>query len=404
MRYGEPDEELTILTKAGELAGFANSVSIPDPPPHISWRYRDPEMDFYFAQSGINWQLAPGLPDDYSIRVRHEEWGGIYAEMASLVYQELSLEDMSDGGNESHRSILALEKVDTAFRMEEMAAEAVQLALTTDQHSWPDSVVSIDYPYIASAFRGEHGKTHLDIHYALPSGQFTALQREPGEFIEVEVGCSMHNKDWEIIKEEAVVQRLRAQSNPAAAVTGFCQFDAPPDSGYHIALHAIPLGIKGIGGYQFEYEMPDFNEDVLAISDILPALTVTKAERPSVFNKNDLYIKPNPFLRFSKRHDISLYFEIYNLTLSSDNASRYSIEYELSNPGKQGGFLGVGKKKREAILSISSEHRDPSSAPIHYPRVDVSSIDAGEYELVVRVTDLNSGASVEQLRSIKIIE
>lgn len=407
IRYGEPDDELIVLARAGELAAFERSVDIGNPPPHISWRYQDPQMDFYFVQSelgSINWRLAPILSDDYSIRVRHEIWGGIYAEMASQVYQELTLEEMSDGGNESHRAVLALQKEELNVRMEVMAAQAVQRVMTTDRHAWPDSVEVIEYPYIVSSFNGEGGKTHVDIHYALPTGRLTALHEDPGEFIEVEVGCSMHNKRWEVIKEEAVVQKVKAQSNISAAGTGFCQFEVPPDSGYQIALHVIPIGTRGIGGYQFEYMVPGFQEGVLALSDILPALTVREATRPSVFNKNELYVRPNPFLRFSKQHDISLYFEIYNLTFNSEDVTRYTIEYELVQPQREGGILGIGKKKRETILSISSEHSDPSITPIHYPKVDVSAIDAGEYELVVRVIDLVSGASVEQQRAIEIIE
>ena len=401
IRHGEPDDEIIVFAPAHELSSTGQLAGAP--PTTMSWRYNSPAMDFHFSQTEANWRLNPVLLDNPSLRIRHEIWGGIYAEMARRAYELHALSEMSDGGDASLAFRLALEEVEFVDRMEQQSQEAAQQALTTDRHTWPDSVQVFEYPYIVSAFRGNGGNTQIDVHYALPVGRFSGLyDDDSGAEFELDVGCAVNDRLWNSIKEEKIVRTIPMQEDVTAALTGYCQFEAVPDSGYHVALHAIPTNSAALAGYRFDYTVPDFSGPQLGLSDILPAVRIDEATGPSPFNKGDLYIRPNPFLRYSRRVDVSVYFEIYNLTYGEDDLTRYTLEYEFvreeNRPGRLFGNRG------ETVLSVASNHTDETRAPVHHPAIDVGALDAGRYTLTVRLTDEVSGAEFERTRTLELID
>lgn len=296
---------------------------------------------------------------------------------------------------------LALEEEEFKIRMRETSREAVALSFTTDRHTWPENIEAFDFPYLVSTFRDEDEQTELVIHFVLPVGFFSQKTSEEATTLEIELGCALHNLAWQEVDKDIARQQVQPATDPATGVLGSCRFTAPPDS-YHVALHVRPQGTHLLGGYRFDYRLPDYSAPRLAMSDVLPAFSIREASRPSRFNREEFQVRPNPSLRFSIKQPIDLYFEIYHLTLDAEDRTRYSIEYTLAQEKQL--VLGELSRKGGVVLTLRTERSGEAVSPVEVVALDVGAVDPGRYRLTVKVTDELTGAVVERARRIDLTE
>ena len=328
------------------------------------------DFNFWLKGSGNNWRLSPFVPR-FALRKHEEEWGNIY----------------NADRPEMNRSRF--------FR------ESVGLALTTDLHTWNEDIKPFNFPYLVSTFRGSDGQTELEIHFELPIGLFSQKAGEAITTLEIELGCALHNLAWQEIDKSLVTQQVQPTADPAAEVLGSCHFTAPPAS-YHVALHSRPLGTSLLGGYRFDYRLPNYSAPRLAMSDVLPAFSVRAATRPSRFDRGDLHVRPNPSLRFSVEQPVHLYYEIYYLTLDAEDQTHYSIEYTFVQQKQK--VLGVLDRKGGTALTVRTERRGDEVSPVEVVELDVRAVKPGRYTLTVKVTDERTGVVVERSRQIELTD
>ena len=87
-----------------------------------------------------------------------------------------------------------------------------------------------------------------------------------------------------------------------------------------------------------------------------------------------------------------LYFEVYNLSLK-DEQSRYRIDQTVKPVKKTNlfsRFIGLFRGSGSTV-SISKEHAGASATSYEYTAFDFSKLSTGNYELTIRVTDMNNG-------------
>ena len=216
----------------------------------------------------------------------------------------------------------------------------------------------------------------------------------------VEVGCALLSGDWRPVDKNAQTKRMPPVPDQDAAVIDYCRLVAAPDS-YRVAFHLRPVELPYLGGYRFGYQVPDFSEPRLAMSDLLPATAIRPTFGPSRFNKGDLYVQANPFARFSVQQPLFLYFEIYDLTYGAEDQTRYAVEYVLTPEREERTGLRLFRRRGDQpALSLRMERAGDRRSPREYAEVDVSRIDPGPYILTVRVTDLVTDETTERSRSV----
>lgn len=455
IRHGEPADresfvggDVSVNTQKGEVNAYWNPVergATGNWLPNESWRYNTPRMDFHFViddgASGNNWRLTPVITN-FGILENLEHWGQPYAEMISAArrVQQLEFEQTSDlsqavagAGDDAIAIDEAIEARDSTQtrtqvgpqlergvltmqsrylrdyqhgeqRMVEESREYVIEGLTSDRHTWDEAVEPIEMPHRLLAFRGEDGQTDLEMHFALPIGYITETDGSGAGMLPIEMGYAVHTMDWTPVKAEAEEKKVPASPDVTTALIDYFRVTVPPDS-YHVALHGRYQKTQQLGGSTMAYDVPDFHQPGLAISDLLMADEVRPATEISKFNRNDLYVSPNPLHRYSTRQSVFVYFEIYQLTLNRGDQTEFTIEYTLESEDGSSRRGGLFRRGRDGpTLSLKTERSGTESSTVEVAEIDVEKVEPGTYTFTVTVTDEVSGAQVARSQDIELFE
>jgi tetratricopeptide (TPR) repeat protein len=418
IRHGEPDDR--IVTVEGEINTFrTGNGMLPKEQspraswvPNESWRYTYAPMDFHFVigegATGNNWRLVPTVTNFHMLTDR-EMWGGAYRQMAQaardvLSEQSGSLMDATSQAREGRRSSNAFSSL-TDFtqgrdKMMEESREAVHRGLTTDRHTWPSDISSMEIPHTIAAFRGPEGRTDLQIHYVLPVNELRRPRDESDNSLRIEAGYVFHDSTWQSIARDLRVHTIR--ETPALDSTYMFETSVPADS-YHVAIHGRALDTDVLGGYKFDAYVPDFSGEELSSSDLLLAHSITPATDSARATRGTLEITVNPLQRFSVREPLFVYFEIYRLTLDDSDQTEYTLEYSLSPRNEERGFFGrLFGGGDEVALSLENTQTGQSPSPVEYAEIDISEVDPGEYTFTVTITDNHTDQSVQRSRDVTI--
>ncbi len=367
IRHGEPDEQVRTV---GENVPF-----------NESWLYYETpeksEMSFHFmvAKSGNDWRFAP-IITNRSMLVDRLMWGNIYYRL--------------------YRAD-AIDRLNYEREMAEISRKSVKIGLSTDRHTWQDSIDSFIVPFSIETFRGEDGKTLLELSYVLPSSTIAEQISQDLKEIDVEKGFAIYNTEFREIlnKREQINLNLKDKND----FIGYRRFELEAGE-YVLSFHAEPIDLNLIGGWKINTKLEDYTLPGLKMSDIQLASRVEPATIKSEFEKSGLAIYPNPRWTFQGGDPIHIYFEIYNLSQDSQGNALFTIDYDLlkvkgNNRGIMNlfGLLRSGAKKSVTIHSDRNSQSDFSS---EYLAIDVSELDPGEYELTIKVSDIMEGETVER--------
>ena len=449
IRHGEPyDTEIHVGGDLEYRSVIDNTTPLGSPveyssskgwQPNESWQYTTPQrMDFHFVMGGGGganaWRLVPEI-SNIDILISREHWGPLYYELADAARSLASVQgtatsresvgdpsvasldeetqsefatsqDSVGGGSSTSRSVdlgfmdannrKFLEFTSLRNQMIEESTVSVDLALTTDQHTWADEVEPIPMPYQIASFRGEKGETQLDIYFAIPIGTISKKIGQSSGSIEMEMGYALHDTSWTELHRSAEAKRIPAHQNEDAAAIDFFTINAPSDSLF-LSIYSRPLETTQLSGYKFTYDVPDYSQDVFMMSDILLADFIGPAQSGSRFDRGDFHVSPNPFHRYATTQPVFVYFELYNLTYSSNELAEFTVEYILTGESKR-----RRKRKRRPLLTLQIDRTAEVLSPVEIAEVDVTNINPGNYLLTIRVTDKNTGAQQEKSRSITL--
>lgn len=132
----------------------------------------------------------------------------------------------------------------------------------------------------------------------------------------------------------------------------------------------------------------------LSISDFYFVSHIQKSTKPSVFEKSNLLMIPNPMRNISyaeQTPNAYVYYEINHLSFEPENPSSYSVSYSIEDlSGKE-----VAGQQRPTILKTSSNCSRVEIIPL-------ADLKAGIYKLTLRVTDLLSGESATNWRYFSV--
>ncbi|MFQ5864357.1 MAG: tetratricopeptide repeat protein [bacterium] len=360
-----------------------------------SWLYYErenrPKLIFHFVieekfATGNNWRLTPVLTD------------------------RNMLQDRSGWDPKLDRMLLASSQVELNSLQNQIAdesRESVNIAMSSDSHTWDKTLEFLDIPYYVASFRGENNLTHLEIYYGIPLQAFASKDKKSKSQV-FEHGTGIYDIFWnpkEQSHEKVQLDAVHSNQTNDSYFLHRCGVNLEPGT-YNLAIFAKVIEPMKLGTVNIRTEIPSFEARSLSISDLELAYEITSADENSFFNTNDLSIIPNPTKEYSLKDPVHVYFEIYNLTKDQHNETLFEIEYKLTQWKKKKsvfkkifGFLGKGKKK---TISIKETRTGTQETSIEYRSFDVSHLDSGEYELAVRVNDLTLGSFVEKSTNLTL--
>lgn len=372
-----------IYIRHGQRDDWASTIA-ENVPHNESWLYyrtdKTPQMTFhFFLENTINfWRLGPVIIDPQMLDDR-THWGSIYFRMARANH---------------------LERLSIQNEMAEESKKSVKAALATDKHTWEQKVEPLLIPYSGATFRGENGKTLLEIYYGIPLEKLDLKKRNKENSITLESGFSLHDNDWYLVDKN--LQQLDVPVMKSRDYLEVKQFLVEPDS-YHVAFHILQPETDLLGGWKLLIVADDYSSNSLAMSEIELASRIEPSHSESKFVKNGLNVVPNPSSNYEKQKPVNIYFEIYGLK-PEPGTTNFSIEYTLTLlRDKTKKFLGIfgGGGKSSITTKIDREGTDEMS--VEYLAIDASSMKAGDYELKITVTDKNSGDSVFRKKKVTLL-
>jgi GWxTD domain-containing protein len=352
--------------------------------------------------AGSDWSTVPW-----------ESW--IYTDIANGI--EISFTDEFLSGNFDYAPIPTLSEDDmTRFerrdgsplqfisRMTELAPAALVAHVISIKPDRYDLALlePLHFFYEALAFRGENGKTDLQINIALPIDN-VAMDEDPDTTVIVErrvvllrgateisrsvenlgVGINDQNRDLGLL----AVERVNVTTKPGE---------------YELRVQASRRNTNRVQVYGQALDLEDFSKTDLMLSDLQIAQYVGEGDpdNPSKFARKGWDIRPAPARTFQRGEPLFVYYEIYNLTRDEFGQTRYQIGYEVETRTSEGKitipFLAKLRRKQGEKIGFEFEQTGTEPDENDYFELDLSEAKPGNYELKMRVTDLATEQTVSK--------
>lgn len=156
-----------------------------------------------------------------------------------------------------------------------------------------------------------------------------------------------------------------------------------------------------IGIYKITLNVRDYSSELLTVSDIELSTSISRQIIVDKFIKPDtkLRVVPNPAGLSLKNKPLTIYFEIYNLTLNDDGKNNYEITYSLKSERSRG-LLGIFGKKPE--VAMATMRTGTSTTEREYIAFDISEMPEGKAFLHIKVTDQQSRKTAVSTIELKI--
>ncbi len=167
-----------------------------------------------------------------------------------------------------------------------------------------------------------------------------------------------------------------------------------------LALKLINEKSNRGGIFKIDIPVKDFSSDKLMISDIQFSENIFPSNEKSPDVKNGLKVVPYPFNTIKKEKPLFIYFEIYNLKPDLSGKTFYKIEYILKQKNQSVNLTSniIGGTELENYPRI----KKTENTEVKYIQFDFSSINRGKSQLIIKLTDMNSGQSAETVRNFEI--
>lgn len=268
---------------------------------------------------------------------------------------------------------------------------------------------NIDFDFYMANFRKNKEFSLLEVYYAIPVNKLKPEKDKDAIATTLNKGIFFFDNKYLSMNSETGKEKILLNTdinNKNLYYIGKYQIDMHPGK-YNVAVEFQEEISKNAGSIRDTVKIDSFPFGELNASDIVLANNISKTDKYSKFTRDGLEIIPNPRRIFQKNQLIHLYFEIYNLTINSEQKTKYLIEYKVSSQSKEELpfvkriFSGIGKlfgKKtghRDIITSYEYEGTLPTEKIYH--SIDVSSTNEGFYYLTITVKDLNTNKNISKI-------
>jgi hypothetical protein len=170
---------------------------------------------------------------------------------------------------------------------------------------------------------------------------------------------------------------------------------------YRLGLEATDTATGRKGVFRTNIELKPMDRG-LALSDILFASSIRKAEGLVKFQKGELQVVPHPLHAYKIPFPLTFYFEIYGLDTDSEGLALYSIDYRI---------IPVSKRRKGPVLeepppAISSQFETTGFGSTQTQRFEIATENLweGAFTLIVEVMDRRTRHIEERRSNFSILE
>jgi GWxTD domain-containing protein len=363
IRHGEPND------RAFDVGANA--------PQNESWLYYrsstiEKNLIFHFIideyGAGNNWRLTAVLPKD--LMESRLGWDPIFNRMYTAS---------------------PLEMLQLEMEMAKMSRENVMTGLNTDRHTWAKEIIPIYFPFYVASFKTHDHKIRNEIYYSLKSEDIWPKNKNFSADTKVDLGFSVFDLDMNekvVMKRDVSAQKIKSSSDSLGLWPDQFDFESGPEK-YNFSIFANVPAENKVGGFKFKYGSSNYYDTTLTISGVELAKIITQDNKPGRFQKNGLWVIPNPSRSYKKKEPVYVYFEIYNLPLKDNLSITFNLTYsfKLLKQYKKGivdrvSGLFTGEKPQTAH---TMERFSQSVTSVEYLALDMSHYDSGYYECEITV-------------------
>ena len=444
VRYGRPDDRRGLLMRRHETTF---DVYRPSENPAVDW-IRERNM-----HSGYVLQVGTGDPvglQEEDIMQRQgfnlgpvDNWaasseGGAFGlikrlvgetyKVESWVYVPLDMElffvDQMGGGKFDYPLQMIYEYADdTGFNpaftwMREndtyhpqwVASEQIVKAPEEYRHDFGGD--PLEYAFDAVTFRGDGGKTELDLSYSIPVWQFGDATDGKGASTSLNHLVTLRdlNMSPEFTHEfgfgpfDRPQQKLAKQQIQVPVYTLPASVVAPTGE-YMLAVQVKDQASGRIGVYKKPVIVDDYSGDELLISDLKLASGVEPSSIQGPFVRNRLRITPNPGRLYARGQLVYVYYEVYNLAMDDSGRTSYETLYEITPMGMPA-LRNRQARRPDDMQTVMSFFEGVGTEPeeAEYTALDTTDLEAGEYVLTVTLTDRHADRRVSKSVNFMVVE
>ncbi len=256
----------------------------------------------------------------------------------------------------------------------------------------------------ATDFRGGEDGTRVEVYFGVPAEEVSTQDKEwIGERTMV-----IYDSWWREIHRSFDRSKISALYGPDAEILDMVSIDLPPGD-YAMAVKLMDFSSKRSQLFRGGLRVPRYGEDSLKVSGIEIARQIDPSVKEGKFVKHGLRVIPKPSLSFGRDQDVFVYFEVYNLQRNVHGITHYRVDYTLQRQrGKRGNRLLAGLKwlvrrnGKGEMTTVSHEGEGRDIQEVVHTALDMRNKKKGDYNLQVRLTDLNSGMTSERQTTFSV--
>ncbi len=273
------------------------------------------------------------------------------------------------------------------------ASQVAAVAAKNPERYDTSDLEPLNFYYEALSFRGERGKTNLQINIGLPIDE-VALPDDPDTAAVVERRIALVDaRDREVkrLREEVAVPIPIGLRGKSLLARDRIDILLPPGE-YDFAVQMWRVNTNRLGNYREKVRLHDFSGDSLMISDLQLAQHIAKIEGDT--SSAQWRVTTSPSRTFFSGTPIFVYFEIYNLTRDAFGQTRYEVAFAVA-PEKGRALASQPKIRRRdgEVISVQYAQTGRDLWIADYVELDIGQVAPGRYRLIMTVKDRNSAQS-----------
>ncbi len=241
-------------------------------------------------------------------------------------------------------------------------------------------------------------KSFLEVFCQIPTNDLQFVKFKEGFFGSYQLSISLHDKSGRIVLEQSHQDSVKVKAfseidipRPYQLIR-FTFLVEPGEYEANISLSDIEtlrsLELKKI------IQIPDYSVNTLSLSDLQIATSIRLSSEEDFLVKSGRRIEPNVARIILPSLDaIYVYYEIYNLQFSQDKPNKGSIVTYI-----------IEDEKGEEIKSAQLRIKKPGKTCALSVKLSVDALETGQYQLTLRVEDLDSGQQVEKSTNFLVLK
>ena len=282
------------------------------------------------------------------------------------------------------------------------AARMARVASKEPERFAFETLEPLDYYYEALAFRGQDGKTELQLNIGLPIDN-VARSEDIDTIIVVNRRVALvDSRSGQLHKRRDDLAVPVTDANLGRSLLALDRVDMAAAPGvYQLAVEVWRKNTDMLQVYQQTLELPDYGGGDLMMSDIQIAQNVEEAKEgsSSKFVRQGWDILPAPSRTFYVGNSVFVYFEVYNLEEDAFGNTRYEVTFEVISKSTSDKsprtFLPRIRKDGEAI-EVQYEQAGTENWISDFVELDLGQANPGRYSLHMTVKDLNADQIIKR--------